>query len=287
MVSAKGAVYPRTVGTSFRTRILPVLAILVALVVSNGLGVVVVFQHGFGFSFSWLGALLQLPIALGLGAACFFILTKGKGLTAIQSGFCFARGMVLEAGVAVLVGVACVALLMAGLAGLGALDLLRASSSLGALGVLVGLAASLINAALQDFGLGSLALAASREGEVSAGALLVSVGLFTLTHAPGATSVIYLLNVALFGLTLVLLFFRTPQPSYGAAIGLHGGWNFALLLSGGVPGAEALAFARATPHDTLLSGGSAGPESGLVYLLLVATLATVSYALRRRGTLRG
>lgn len=268
----------------FTERALPFALLFVALVVANGLGVALVFAHGFAFSMGLWGLLLQIPVTTALALAVFAILTRIKEVPPERVGLSFDRRALRQLSLSTIASVLLIGAATLLLAGVGLLDLrLAPGASLATVPVLlVGLLASWVNALLQQLGLQGIAQALGPDRSVSFPAVGFSVLLFVGTHASESQAPIYLANVALFAVLTSILFHRGPRPSYGAAVGLHGGWNAAMVFLGLIPGGEELALFRAEGRDVLFSGGAAGLESGLAYgVLLVVVIGALGVSSRQ------
>lgn len=119
------------------------------------------------------------------------------------------------------------------------------------------------------------------------GALLVSAAVFGAVHAgnPGA-SLASTLGILLAGVLLGVGFVLTGRLSF--PVGVHISWNAAQGLVYGFPvsglGVDAALVDLEPTGPTLITGGSFGPEAGLlgVGAVAVGTLATVAWA-RARG----
>lgn len=115
------------------------------------------------------------------------------------------------------------------------------------------------------------------------GAILVSAALFGVAHASNpAASLLSTLGVALAGVFLGLGYVLTGRLSF--PVGVHVTWNFTQGVVYGLPVSGTTAAAHLldlTPvGPTVVTGGSFGPEAGLlgVAALAVGTAATVAWA---------
>ncbi|MFC6786793.1 CPBP family intramembrane glutamic endopeptidase [Halobaculum halobium] len=120
------------------------------------------------------------------------------------------------------------------------------------------------------------------------GALAASAAVFGLLHAgnPGA-SVASTVGITLAGAFLGVGFVLTGRLSF--PVGVHISWNAAQGLLFGFPvsglGIEAAVVDLESTGPTLATGGSFGPEAGLLGMgaILVGTLATVAWVRYREG----
>lgn len=121
-------------------------------------------------------------------------------------------------------------------------------------------------------------------------AVLSTAGLFGLLHAanPGGTA-LSLLNIALAGVFLGLAYAMTARLAF--PIGVHVTWNFGLGPVFGLPVSGLVVDVALVPVGTegsaLVTGGSFGPEGGLVMLpaLAVGSGALALWVRRREGGL--
>jgi hypothetical protein len=255
--------------------------VLLAVVVANGAALALVIGRGTDVMLGALGGLVQLPIVLALGAALHWVLTRLLHLPPERTGLVPTKRDVLDLGAGLASGVLGVAVIA--MLALASAEVRTAAAPSPA--ALSALASFTVNAALQQLALVGLAFALGpRQGAPAPLGLGLSLAFFVLTHASESVAPVYLSNVALFGLATLGLF--VARRGLGWAVGLHGGWNTALFLAGGVSldGAGALQWLSWTPRDVLWSGGPAGFEHGLANTVVCAVLAGVAWgAARRQG----
>lgn len=244
------------------------LLMITAVIAANALALALVLGRGLDFMLGPLGALLQVPLVLGLGVAARWILGPRAA-----GWFAPSRAAVVELGAGLLLGT----LAVAAIAGLVAI--VSAPSGAPAFSP-AALASFTVNAALQQVGLAGVALAASdpRRG-LGPDGVAFAVAFFTVTHAQESTAPLYLLNVALFA--LATLGVTAARRRLALAAGLHGGWNAALFFVGGVP-LEGSTPAVSWAHtEAAWSGGAAGFEHGLANAAVVAAIAATAWASAR------
>lgn len=108
-----------------------------------------------------------------------------------------------------------------------------------------------------------------------AAAVVVSSFIFAVFHGANPSADVFgILNTALIGAVLCALYFRTG--SLWMPIGFHAAWNFSLgylysLPVSGVPLYGILNVVEVDP-DSRLTGGSYGPEAGLLSTIVIAVL---------------
>jgi membrane protease YdiL (CAAX protease family) len=106
-----------------------------------------------------------------------------------------------------------------------------------------------------------------------AASIIVSSLIFAVFHGANPQADLFgILNTALIGAVLCALYFRTG--SLWMPVGFHATWNFALgylysLPVSGVPLHGILRVVEVDP-DSRLTGGSYGPEAGLVSTIVIA-----------------
>lgn len=261
-----------------------VLVLVVVAVVNVATGLAVHSQSG-AFFVGPFGILAQLPFAALLAVLCWAIVVRVGSVPTERTPFAPELELSLrELGAGISVGIAVLAALIGCLAAIGAVTITPGDPFWPLLPS--ALISFVVDATIQQVALVSFALAVQGAGRrPGVGALGLATVMFVLPHVPIASGPVYLLNVALFAVLTLLLTFRREKPSLAAAVGLHGGWNTALVVCDGAselfPGEAALLF-RMDAHDTLWTGGAAGLESGLAYTLPCLALLVIVIALRAR-----
>ncbi len=140
---------------------------------------------------------------------------------------------------------------------------------------------------MQQLSTQSLVVASSRDEGPSPAGFVVATAVFTLAHMGVSSSLFYLPNVALFGLTTSLLFASGARPRYGLALGMHAGWNFAQIAVLGAPfGAShsESALFRWPTGAPLLFGQSNGLDEGALFTLAVVPWLLFALWRRRAST---
>lgn len=265
-----------------RKRVLPVLVVFATTVVVTGVLTAGVYARGLAFTLGPVGALVHVPALAVLMALASVALVRVKGLTRVEAGLQFEAGDLgafARASTATVVGL--VALVFAA----GALSghpLTRGANAVSP-GLLLAAFVSFVgSSAVQQVTLQSFAIAASPHARPSRGGVAFAVGMFVLAHVQVSHSPLYLANVALFALASIALF-HGPRPSYALPFGFHAGWNFAqvalLAAPTGAPDANPVAPWRWPQGASLLFGGAAGLDEGLLFT--VAMMPVFAVALRR------
>jgi membrane protease YdiL (CAAX protease family) len=168
------------------------------------------------------------------------------------------------------------------LAGAGTIDSTAPTATLGLTGLVAGFLFYAGVGAVEEFIIRGYLLVNVAEGvrgvvDTDRTAVVVAVvgtaGLFGFLHAanPGGTT-LSLLNITLAGIFFGLVYAVTGRLAF--PIGVHITWNFALGPVFGLPvsglTADASLVAVEPSGSTLLTGGSFGPEGGLVMLAAIA-----------------
>ncbi|WP_302082740.1 CPBP family intramembrane glutamic endopeptidase [Salinibaculum rarum] len=130
----------------------------------------------------------------------------------------------------------------------------------------------------------------STDRRAVAGAIAITAALFGLLHAanPGGTA-LSLVNITIAGLFFGVAYAATDRLAF--PIGAHIGWNFAVGSLFGLPVSglrtDSALLAVEPDGPTLLTGGSFGPEGGVVMLVgLLAGIAVFVWWVRQQyGTL--
>lgn len=272
------------------TRVWPFAAVFGCVFALNGAAMALLLSRGYAFMVTPWGLGLGVALTLALAAACGAVLARTKGLDRDAAGLRVDARAARELALATAGSIVCVVALIATLSAAG-LGTLRGWKGLSPVAVALTVAASVANAAFQQLGLQSLGLAARGATGSALGPSAVTLALFVATHATLSQAPVYLLNVALFGALTLALFFGPARRSYAAPVGLHGGWNAALMLLGALPESDTVAACVWHGAPSPWSGGAHGVEHGLAYTValvaLGAGLALARGALRpRRGRSR-
>lgn len=267
--------------TFIRARVAPFIAIFIAYALVNGIAGATLFSRGFGFMLGPVGTALGAVFTLAVAASTTVVLSRMKGITPRDAGFHFDAGFVRELFAATVGGALSVVAIVGALTLMGAASLTWNGLPSWAFGV--GLVAFWINAGLQQIGMQGLWLALRRGERSTWTEALLPLALFIGSHLMISHAPIYVLNVALFAVATMLLFTRKTPPSYAGPVGLHGGWNAAMLFFGTFPENPNLSAFAWTPRGAAwLTGGAAGIESGALYALVIAAVGAGLYALRQR-----
>ena len=216
--------------TFVRERVAPFVAVFIALTVVNGGANVALFSRGFGFMLSPVGTALGALFTLLIAGASALVLSRVKRITPVDAGLVPRRGFGSALLMATVAGVGSVVAIVAILSLTGAATLTWRGAPPWVWGV--GILAFWLNAALQQIGLQSLWLSLRGGDRSTWREAVLPLALFVGSHAAISHAPLYLLNVALFGVATMLAFSRATPPSYAAPVGLHGGWNAAMLFFG-------------------------------------------------------
>ncbi len=245
-------------------------AVLAALVVTNGAAGALVLADGLA-GMARPGALAAATVLLGALWAAVVAILRAAGTAPADTGLWPTRAT--PGWVAAGAGGAVVA--AAGLVGATVAAGASVTAGTPAVPVAATAAALVVNAAFQDVGLFGLGAAAGGgRGWLAAGALFVA------THLAESTAPLYVLNVALFAALLVRLGRRGGGVDAALPIGVHAGWNAALVLAGALPGTAEVAAVRWSAPPSAWTGGAGGVEAGLAYTALVAAALAATAARR-------
>jgi hypothetical protein len=266
-----------------RTRVAPVLLVFVGTVLVSGALTTGVYARGLPFALGPVGTLVHVPAVAVMAALMGLALVPVKGLTRRESGLVFERSDGAQMAIAM---AATCAWLVAFVGITGALlgHPVGRSANPVSVGALALAALSFLgSSAIQQLSTQSLAVAAAPNDRVTAGAIAASTAVFTLAHGGVSPSPVYLLNVALFGLTSTLLFLSSERRSYALPLGMHAGWNFTQIALLGAPfagNANPIAPLRWPAGAPGLFGGANGFDEGALFT--VALLPFVVFAVGRR-----
>jgi hypothetical protein len=265
-----------------RMRVIAVLLVLIASVAVNALAMALVFSRGFAFLITVPGLLDQIPFLVVLALLVRFVLARTRpfdddalGCGRDQNIPGLVIGTFVGAATTTGVGLILIALGAATEKEGAAPDVITA---------LVGLASSLVNAAIQQLTLIGVALAASKTRSLSLGAILLTSFFFVGAHLGADATPLYVANVFAFAVICCALFQIRGYSSWLLPIGFHGGTNIAVLLVTGSPEVDGVpSLLHVVGRDSLWSGGTAGLESGLGLLVMNIALVVVSFGIRARA----
>jgi hypothetical protein len=268
------------------TRVVPFALMFLASVAVSAVAMVAMYARGMAFALGPWGALIHVPVVAAMALAMWAVLARTKQLRPEQMGFARRPGAPRDLALWTLTAVGIVVGIAATLHATGVARLVLAASRPSMFGLAVGFVALLGSAAFQQLIQQGFVLAASRGGRPSIATVAFAALLFAASHIDANATALALLNDALFAVLSSVLFFRGPSPSFGAPIGLHAGWNFALTFVLGCPVGDGEAgrvgLFRWPTGERLLSGGALGLHSGLGCTLalcaLIAALARTSLA---------
>ncbi|HRI69588.1 MAG TPA: hypothetical protein PK156_35395 [Polyangium sp.] len=272
--------------TTFRTRILPFVLVLVAVAVTSA-------ASGFCFIGGFDGAsspsivAAQTVILALMALVSWAVLARMRKLAPEVMGFEVTPRAAKELPIGFVVGVVCPALVAIALTITHVAPFRMSGAPPSVLILVFALLGFVVNGALQQVQLQSLVVVGSRDGRASVGAIAGAQFVFVGMHAAQHAEPIYVLNVLFFGLLTTLLFFRGGRASYALPIGLHAGWNFAeVCLMGmqmeGVP-AHHLGIAEWPANEHFYSGGAMGLEGGIAVIPMFLVLLAIAWRLMRRA----
>ena len=272
--------------TTFRTRVLPFVLVLFAVVVTSA-------ASGFCFVGGFDGAsspsilVAQMLILAVMALVSWAVLARMRKLAPEVLGFEATSRAAKELPIGFVVGMVCPALVALVLTMTQVAPFRLSATPPSALLIVLAIVGFAVNGALQQVQLQSLAVVGSRDGKASIGAIAGAQFIFVGMHAAQHAEPIYVLNVALFGVLTSLLFFWGGRASYALPMGLHAGWNFAeVCLLGmqmeGVP-AHHLGIAEWPVVGQFYSGGAMGLEGGIAVTPMYIVLLAVGWRLSSRA----
>jgi hypothetical protein len=241
-----------------------------------GVGVLMLLlSWGFEIAFAPLGAAALFGLAVLAAASAHVALTRVLGVPRARAGLAFDQRFLQELPLAALVAFCWVglAMLTISVTGIGVLEVKKQLPHPAMLAS--GFVACAGLAAFFQITQSSLLIAVDGDAKIRPATLALPSAVAVLAALPFVTAPVALVNTALLTLSTTLLFSREDRREHAIPIGFHAGWLWILVFVTGTP-------ALGVPHDlglltwpsahSVLSGGGAGFESGLVCTFVLAIL---------------